>query len=97
MFDFTGRVLLLTGAGSGIGRGTAEYFYRCGASLVLGDINEAAVTEVARTLDPKGERTIALRYDAACATDAQALWTPAWRALEGWTFWCRRPRSTRTA
>ena len=73
MFDFTGRVLLLTGAGSGIGRGTAEYFYRCGASLVLGDINEAAVTEVARTLDPKGERTIALRYDAASATDAQAL------------------------
>lgn len=73
MFDFKDRVLLLTGCGSGIGRATAEYFYRCGARLVLGDINEAGVKELARTLDPTGQRALALRYDAARPEDAQAL------------------------
>ena len=73
MFDFTGRVLLVTGAGSGIGRGTAEYFYGCGARVVLGDINQNAVADAARLLDPSGEHTLAMRYDAGQAPDAQAL------------------------
>ena len=35
-FDFTGKVVLITGASSGIGRATAEFFGRCGASVVIG-------------------------------------------------------------
>jgi 3-oxoacyl-[acyl-carrier protein] reductase len=34
-FDFTGKVVLVTGASSGIGRATAEYFGRCGASVAI--------------------------------------------------------------
>lgn len=34
-FDFTGKVVLVTGASSGIGRATAEFFGRCGASVAL--------------------------------------------------------------
>lgn len=73
MFDFTDRVLLVTGAGSGIGQATAEYFHRCGARVVLADIIETNVANVARTLDPQGIRALAMRYDAARAEDAQTL------------------------
>lgn len=34
-FDFTGKVVLVTGASSGIGRATAEFFGECGASVAL--------------------------------------------------------------
>lgn len=33
--DFTDKVVIITGASSGIGAGTAEYLSKCGASLVL--------------------------------------------------------------
>ena len=73
MFDFGGRVLLVTGAGGGIGSATAAYFHACGASVMLGDINADAASAVAAALDPTGHRAQAMCYDASRAEDAQAL------------------------
>lgn len=45
-----GRRILLTGAGSGIGKATAELFAREGASLALLDVNAGGVAKVADTI-----------------------------------------------
>ena len=72
-FDFSHKVLLVTGGGGGIGSATAAYFHACGASVMIGDINESAAANVARTLDPGGRRVMSMRYDASQSADAEAL------------------------
>lgn len=72
-FDFHGRVLLVTGAASGIGRAIAAYFHGCGARVILGDLNADAATAAAHSLDATGATALAQAYDAARAEDAQAL------------------------
>ena len=50
MADLDGRVVLITGAGSGIGRGIAKVLAREGAELVLTDLNLAAAESAAGDL-----------------------------------------------
>jgi len=45
---FSGKTIVITGAGSGIGRATALIFAREGANVVCADINEAGVTNSSR-------------------------------------------------
>lgn len=49
MADFTGKVVLITGASSGIGKATAIKAAQAGATLALGDINFTALDEVLET------------------------------------------------
>ncbi|MBP6505117.1 MAG: SDR family NAD(P)-dependent oxidoreductase, partial [Rhodoferax sp.] len=72
-FDFRGRVVLITGAASGIGRATAELFVRSGASVAMADLRSDLLAATARELDPAGTHTLAMPYDAASASDAQAV------------------------
>ncbi len=46
--DFGGRVAVVTGAASGIGRGIAAHLAAAGATVVLADIDEAGASAVAR-------------------------------------------------
>ena len=46
-FDFTGKVILVTGASSGIGRATAEFFGECGARVAVSYLKNHAGAEAA--------------------------------------------------
>ena len=68
-----GKRAIITGAASGIGRATAEVFLRERATLIVTDLNEAALlaTGVA------GEAELALRHDVTSEADWQAVFRKA--------------------
>jgi len=68
-----GRVALITGAGSGIGRATAQIFAREGARLVIADLVEASGAETLKILKDAGAAAVFMRADVAKAADAEAL------------------------
>ena len=79
MQDVAGRVAVITGGASGIGRGMAEAFGAAGMRLVLADVDEARVTETARALEKDGVEVVPMRCDVARQSDVDAL---AQRALD---------------
>ncbi len=63
--DLSGRVVAITGAGSGIGRELAVLCARRGAHLALCDINDAAVRETAHAARRFGHDVITRRVDVS--------------------------------
>ncbi|MCB1387171.1 MAG: SDR family oxidoreductase [Nitratireductor sp.] len=53
-YDFSGRTVLISGAGGGLGRNAALRFAESGADLVLTDRSEAALDPVREALGPAG-------------------------------------------
>ncbi len=60
---FHGKTIVITGAGSGIGRATALIFAREGANVVCADVNEAGVEKTAEAINAIGAQALALTID----------------------------------
>jgi NAD(P)-dependent dehydrogenase (short-subunit alcohol dehydrogenase family) len=68
-----GKVALITGAGSGIGRESALLFAREGAKIVVADVNDAAGEAVAAELKAAGGQAVYIRADVSKAADAEGM------------------------
>ena len=73
-----GRVALITGAGSGIGRATAQAFAREGAHVYVTDVDGPAAETAAGEIHGAGGQAVALTADVSRGQDVSAMF----RAVE---------------
>ena len=82
LFNFSGRVVLITGGSTGIGRATAIMFAQRGAKVVIGDLNPAGEETVDVIKREKGE-TIFVQTDVSVATQVRNLVATAVKTYGG--------------
>lgn len=73
MSDFQGKVALITGASTGIGRATARAFARDGAKLVLADVNSKDGEQIACELRDAQAEALFVQTDVSRAEDCERL------------------------
>ncbi len=73
MDDLSGKVALVTGAGSGIGRGIALALAAEGAHVVLADIEAGTAAAAAREVEAREVRALGVQLDVADEAAQQAL------------------------
>jgi 3-oxoacyl-[acyl-carrier protein] reductase len=78
-FDFSNAMVVVTGAGAGIGQGIAQAFHAAGGRVALGDLRKDAVERAAAGLE--GERIFAGAVDVRDEKSVQAFFAAAERAL----------------
>ncbi len=69
----SGKVALITGGASGIGRATALLLAREGAAVAVADVDEVGAQTVAQAIVGQGGRAIALHCDVSQAADCQRV------------------------
>ena len=76
-----GRVMLVTGGGGGLGRAMAEGFAREGAAVAVTDVNLEGARSVARGIEERGGRAVALALDVTSEEQVERGVAEAVRAL----------------
>ncbi|MFM2384398.1 MAG: hypothetical protein RL166_272 [Actinomycetota bacterium] len=74
-FDLTGRIVLVTGAGGGLGKHIARCFAVAGAHVVVNDLNESFAKEVADGLTQAGHKALAVSGDCTSRDFIEELFT----------------------
>ncbi|WP_233829966.1 SDR family oxidoreductase [Paraburkholderia sp. ZP32-5] len=73
MFEFAGKVAVITGAGSGFGRAFAQKGAALGMKLVLADVNAAELAQTVDALRETGADAIGVPTDVSNAAAVEAL------------------------
>jgi NAD(P)-dependent dehydrogenase (short-subunit alcohol dehydrogenase family) len=81
MKQFKGKVAVITGAASGIGRALAERFVQEGMKVVLADVEADALAKTEASMRAAGATVLAVRTDVSKARDVEMLAEKAQKAL----------------
>ena len=81
--EFSEKVAIITGGGTGIGKSVAGLLHAAGARVVLNGRREDVLHATAQELDPKGERVRIVSGDVSRTETGAALAAEAERAFGG--------------
>ena len=73
LFDLTGKVAIVTGGGSGLGRVFCEALAEAGAKVCCADLLEDRAQETVKILTSKGGKAVALRVDVTQQEQVQYM------------------------
>ena len=68
-----GKVALITGGSTGIGRATAQIFAREGAKVAVADVNVEGAEETVKLIKDAGGEAIFIKTDVSQTADAEAM------------------------
>jgi NAD(P)-dependent dehydrogenase (short-subunit alcohol dehydrogenase family) len=86
--DLTGKVAVVTGGASGIGRAMADRFAADGMRIVIGDIEEGALTTAVEELRAGGAEAVGVVVDVTDPDSVQSLADEAAEVFGGWDVVC---------
>jgi len=74
LFDFSGKIAIVTGAGGGLGQGIARRFAEAGANVIVHyNSSETSAQKVTREIQERGGNAIAVQGDLTEEKDAARL------------------------
>ena len=73
MFDLTGKVVIVTGGGGGLGKPIAIALAKCGADVIVTSRDESHLAPVVQEIEALGRKGVAISADVTSAESVKAM------------------------